>query len=99
MAKRRRKTPTRSKKKRKVAGRRVRAKPSRRPAPPLIADLIPQPTPEEVEKAKARFEAGILKREEAAPTGEPLQPGMTHEIVGETIEGKPVLKRKRFSAR
>jgi hypothetical protein len=99
MAKRRRKIPKRSKKKQKDAGRRARANPKRRPAPPSVADLIPQPTPEQVEEAKERFEAGILAREEAAQAGEPLLPGMTHEVVEEAPDKKRVLKRRRFSAR
>jgi hypothetical protein len=54
-------------------------------------------TPEKVKAAKRKFERGVIARGEAVPKGKPLPPGATHEIVGVDAEGKPILKRKRFS--
>ena len=51
------------------------------------------------ETSKA-FVAGLVARGEAvrvAP-GAPLPPGATHEIVGETETGLPIVKRRRYSA-
>ena len=47
--------------------------------------------------ARQAFEDGVVSRGEAAPAGEPLGPGATHEIVSTDAAGKPVLKRRRFS--
>jgi hypothetical protein len=54
-------------------------------------------TPDKAEAAKRKFEQGILARKEAVPAGQPLPPGATHEIVGTDAQGRPILKRKRFS--
>jgi hypothetical protein len=51
-------------------------------------------------QAREAFERGIIERGEAAaadPTGK-LPPGVTHEIVGHDPAGRPILKRRRFSA-
>ena len=52
------------------------------------------------QKAKEAFERGILERGEAAVADEhgKLPPGVTHEIVGHDAAGRPILKRRRFSA-
>ena len=47
--------------------------------------------------AQAKFAQGILARGEAVPAGQPLTRGATHEIVGKTEDGTPILKRKRFT--
>ena len=47
------------------------------------------------------FVQGLVARGEAvrvAP-GAPLPPGATHEIVGETPQGIPIVKRRRFAIR
>jgi len=51
-------------------------------------------------KAKEAFERGIIERGEAAPPDEKgrLPPGVTHEIIGYDATGRPILKRRRFSA-
>jgi hypothetical protein len=56
--------------------------------------------PERQQKAKEVFERGILERGEAAAADEngKLPPGVTHEIVGHDAAGRPILKRRRFSA-
>ena len=58
------------------------------------------PDPERQRKAKKAFERGILERGEAAVADEhgKLPPGVTHEIVGHDAAGRPILKRRRFSA-
>jgi len=56
--------------------------------------LVPS-TPED-----EAFVRGLVARGEAVKVapGAPLPPGATHEIVGETTTGVPIVKRKRFSA-
>ena len=51
-------------------------------------------------KARDAFERGVLERGEAAVADEKgrLPPGVTHEIVGHDESGRPILKRRRFSA-
>jgi hypothetical protein len=66
-------------------------------APGSVAARVPAPTAKQVEAAKRRTEESILAHGEAAPAGAPLPPGATHEIVGHTPDGRPVLKRRRFS--
>ena len=58
------------------------------------------PDPERQRRAKEAFERGILERGEAAVADEygKLPPGVTHEIVGHDAAGRPILKRRRFSA-
>jgi hypothetical protein len=58
------------------------------------------PNPERQRLAKEAFERGILDRGEAAAADEHgnLPPGVTHEIVGHDAAGRPILKRRRFSA-
>jgi hypothetical protein len=63
----------------------------------------PEPPSAEAErarKAKEAFERGIIERGEAAPADEKgrLPPGVTHEIIGYDATGRPILKRRRFSA-
>lgn len=50
-------------------------------------------------KAAEEFVRGVLARGEAAkPTKRgKLAPGVTHEIAGETEDGLPKLRRRRFS--
>jgi len=49
--------------------------------------------------AKAKFERGLLSRGEVVPKGAPLSPRATHEVVGTEADGRPILKRRRFSFR
>ncbi len=51
-------------------------------------------------KAREAFERGLIERGEAAVADEKgrLPPGATHEIVGHDATGRPILKRRRFSA-
>ena len=60
----------------------------------------PQEAAERERRAKEAYEKGILQRGEAAVAGEDgrLPPGVTHEIVGYDETGRPILKRRRFSA-
>jgi hypothetical protein len=51
------------------------------------------------DKYARAFKRGILERGEAAlpdPSGK-LPPGATHEIVGQSPDGLPEVKRRRFS--
>ena len=47
------------------------------------------------------FVQGLVARGEAVKVapGAPLPPGATHEIVGETPAGVPIVKRRRFAMR
>ena len=49
--------------------------------------------------AQEAFERGVLERGEAAPADAQgrLPPGVTHEIIGHDAEGRPILRRRRFS--
>ena len=60
--------------------------------PAAEADRQPQ--------AQEAFERGIIERGEAAAADQAgkLPPGVTHEIVGQDSAGRPILKRRRFSA-
>lgn len=60
----------------------------------------PQDPAERQRQAKEAFEKGILERGEAAEADENgrLPPGVTHEIVGYDKDGRPILKRRRFSS-
>jgi hypothetical protein len=51
-------------------------------------------------KARDAFERGVLERGEAAVADAQgrLPPGVSHEIVGHDKTGRPILKRRRFSA-
>ena len=71
----------------------------RRPAPKArgVASRLPKPTAAQAEAARRKFEDGVVKRGEAVPEGEPLTRGATHSIVGTDAQGRPILKRKRFS--
>ena len=64
------------------------------------APEVPGPEEELQRKAKEAFERGVLERGEAAPADErgKLPPGVTHEIIGYDATGRPILKRRRFSA-
>lgn len=64
---------------------------------PSVASQLPPMTAAKVTAAKKKFEQGVLTRGEAVPAGKPLPPGATHEIVGKTADGSPILKRNRFS--
>jgi hypothetical protein len=62
-----------------------------------VASQLPRVSAAESTAAKKKFEQGILARDEAVQAGKPLPAGATHEIVGKSREGSPILKRKRFS--
>jgi hypothetical protein len=47
--------------------------------------------------AELHFTETTIIRGEAAPAGEALPSGATHEIAGHDAAGQPILKRKRFS--
>jgi hypothetical protein len=52
------------------------------------------------DEASRKFVQDLIARGEAveiAP-GAPLPPGATHEIVGKTETGLPIVKRRRYSA-
>jgi hypothetical protein len=61
---------------------------------------LPGAEEERQRKAKEAFERGIVERGEAALADEDgkLPPGVTHEIIGYDATGRPILKRRRFSA-
>jgi hypothetical protein len=50
--------------------------------------------------AEVAYVQGLVARGEAVKVapGEPLPPGATHEIVGETASGVPIVKRRRFAS-
>jgi hypothetical protein len=50
--------------------------------------------------ASVAFVRALIARGEACPADADgkLPPGATHEIVGETADGVPILRRRRFSA-
>lgn len=58
-------------------------------------DLIVPRDPETDSYVKALVARGEAVR---IPKGGTLPPGATHEIVGETENGLPILRRRRFSA-
>jgi hypothetical protein len=51
------------------------------------------------DEASVAFVRAVVQRGEAVrvPPGGSLPPGATHEIVGETTDGLPILRRKRFA--
>ena len=61
---------------------------------------VPDSEAERQRKAREAFERGIIERGEAAVADEKgrLPPGVTHEIIGYDETGRPILKRRRFSA-
>jgi hypothetical protein len=61
---------------------------------------LPSTEAERQQRAKEAFERGIIERGEAAVADEKgrLPAGVTHEIVGYNAVGRPILKRRRFSA-
>jgi hypothetical protein len=61
---------------------------------------LPTAEAERQQKAQEAFERGIIERGEAAPADEngKLPPGVTHEIIGQDATGRPILKRRLFSA-
>jgi hypothetical protein len=62
-------------------------------------DRADEQTDRSADDSAERFAEGLLARGEAAEAdadGE-LPPGATHEIVGYTKDGKPKLRRRRFS--
>ena len=71
----------------------------RRPAAKArgAATRLAKSTPAQAEAARRKFEDGVVKRGEAVAEGEPLTRGATHAIVGTDAQGRPILKRKRFS--
>jgi hypothetical protein len=78
------------------AGSRTTKKPAQ-VARKTVASQLPRVSVAKSVAAKKKFEQGLLARGEAVPAGKPLPPGATHEIIGETPDGTPILKRKRFS--
>ena len=62
---------------------------------PLPDDIVP------TDPATKAFVRALLARGEAGlpDAGGQLPPGVTHEIVGETADGIPILRRRRFSGR
>jgi hypothetical protein len=64
------------------------------------APEFPSAEAESERKAREAFERGIVERGEAAAADEKgrLPPGVTHEIIGYDTTGRPILKRRRFSA-
>jgi hypothetical protein len=70
------------------------ARKSAKPRSPRDDDVI---VPKDA--ASTAFVNGLVQRGEAvriAPGGA-LPPGATHEIIGETADGLPILRRKRFA--
>jgi hypothetical protein len=59
-----------------------------------------QSAEDRAQQAKEAFERGLIERGEAARADAEgrLPPGATHEIVGHDESGRPILKRRRFSA-
>jgi hypothetical protein len=61
---------------------------------PPDRELIVPETPDAINFVKALVARGEAVR--ANPDGS-LPPGATHEIVGETKQGMPILRRRRFA--
>ena len=63
-----------------------------KPPAPQEGDIVPS------DPGTASFVKGLVERGEAARPGPDgsLPPGATHEIVGETEAGLPILRRRRF---
>ena len=78
-----------------AARKSVKRKQRSSPAAGSVAARLPKPRDEAVAAARQKFFEGAVDRGEAVPEGKPLPSGATHEIVDK--DGKPVLKRKRFS--
>ena len=55
-------------------------------------------SPEEVKRAEEAFIRGLLERGEAAKADENgnLPPGATHEIIGVSESGLPIVRRRRY---
>jgi hypothetical protein len=68
-----------------------------RPAKAAKAAKETAPRPVRRSSAELHFTETTIIRGEAAPSGEPLPSGATHEIAGHDAAGHPILKRKRFS--
>ena len=71
------------------------------PKTPDKPDTAAVPSSDEQERrAKHTYEQGIIERGEAAVADAQgrLPPGATHEITGHDEAGRPILKRRRFSA-
>ena len=66
---------------------------------PSVADQIPTPDAAEEQRARDRYVQGVVNRGEAVPEGTPLPPGATHVITGQDADGKPIIRRKRYSLR
>jgi hypothetical protein len=64
---------------------------------PSVAKQLTLAPPAQAHAAKKKFVEGVLARGEAVPAGQPLGPGVTHEIVGTDEQGTPQLARRRFS--
>jgi hypothetical protein len=62
-------------------------------------DRADEQTDRSADDSAERFAEGLLARGEAAQADADaeLPPGATHEIVGYTKDGKPKLRRRRFS--
>jgi hypothetical protein len=69
------------------------ASPSKIDRPKNENDIIP------TDEASMAFVRGLIERGEAQrlEPGAPLPPGVTHEIVGETETGLPILRRRRVA--
>ncbi|MGH7741603.1 MAG: hypothetical protein ACRENS_06220 [Candidatus Eiseniibacteriota bacterium] len=84
-------------KKRPVRTRNKRAVPV--PKSGRVSSLVPMSSYDEIDLARRKFEEGLISRGEAAPDSGPLPSGATHVINGRDSDKRPILKRKRFSAR
>ena len=72
----------------------AKAAPAAKAARPAKETALP---PVSRSAAELHFTETTIIRGEAAPAGEALPSGATHEIAGHDESGHPILKRKRFS--
>jgi hypothetical protein len=64
-----------------------------------VAARLPKLGQVKATAARRKFVEGLVARGEAVPAGNALPRGATHEIVGKTEDGAPLVKRRRFSTR
>lgn len=65
------------------------------------APALPDPKGDKASQAEEAFVRGLVERGEAAKADEngKLPPGATHEIVGTTASGVPIVVRRRFASK
>jgi hypothetical protein len=65
--------------------------------PPSRPDDDKSAEAERADEAERDFIRGLIERGEVVPEGEELPPAATHEVVEETKDEPPKVRRRRFS--